>query len=54
VIGEDNEKQDKNRQLAATSVETKQKTSYDLCGETRQRTIMKTFKYTNREKKINK
>ena len=50
MIGEDNEKQDEAKQLAAIPVETKQKTSYGLCGETRWRTI-KICKKTNREKK---
>jgi len=45
------EKQDDTKQLAALPVETKQKTSYGLCGETRQRTIRSTCKWMNREKK---
>jgi len=39
---DDNEKQDETKQLASTSVETKQKTSHGLCGETRRRTIRST------------
>ena len=42
MIGED--KQDITRQLAAISVETKQKTSYGLCGETGWGTIRSTCK----------
>ena len=54
MIAEDNEKQDKIRQLAASSVETKQKAYYGLYGKTRQRTIRSTCKQTNREEKKEK
>ena len=55
MIGEDNEKEDETKQLAAIPVESKQKTSYGLCGETRWRTIRNTARrQTERGKKQKK